>query len=85
MSNEYSSIVKTLLGLPIFHSEWVLYLLLGLSLLSIAVMIERWIFYRRRRIDIDAVGLALAEALDDGDFERPRRSPSTTFSRRAWC
>ena len=42
MSNEYSSIVQTLLGLPIFHSEWVLYLLLGLSLLSIAVMIERW-------------------------------------------
>lgn len=69
MSNEYSSIVRTLLGLPIFHSEWVLYLLLGLSLLSIAVMMERWVFYRRRTIDIDAVEHDLSEALDAGDFE----------------
>lgn len=69
MSNDYSSIVRALLGLPIFHSEWVLYLLLALSLLSIAVMLERWLFYRRRRIDVDAVEHALAKALAHGDFE----------------
>lgn len=69
MPNEYSSIVQTLLGLPIFHSEWVLYLLLALSLLSIAVMVERGIFYFRRSIDIEAVQHAFAKALDDGDFE----------------
>jgi len=33
------------LALPVFRSEWVLWLLLGLSLLSVAVMVERWIFY----------------------------------------
>jgi biopolymer transport protein ExbB/TolQ len=69
MHNGTGSLVQTLLGLPVFHSEWVLYLLLGLSLVSIAVMLERWIFYRRRRINIDAVRDALALSLDRGDLE----------------
>ncbi len=69
MSNEYSAIVETLLGLPIFHSEWVLYLLLGLSLASIAVMVERWLFYLRRNIDVDTVQHAFSQALDEGDFQ----------------
>jgi biopolymer transport protein ExbB/TolQ len=73
MSNQYSSIVSVLLGLPIFHSEWVLYLLLGLSLLSIAVMLERWLFYRRRRIDVEAVSHSFATALDEGDFEQAHK------------
>ena len=63
-----SSLVQTILGLPIFRSEWVLYLLLALSLVSVAVMLERWIFYLRRRIDVDAVRDVLAKALDKGDY-----------------
>ena len=77
MSNEYSSIVRALLDLPIFHSEWVLYLLFGLSLLSIAVMLERWLFYRRRRIDVEAVQHAFARALEAGEFE----AAASTLSR----
>jgi biopolymer transport protein ExbB/TolQ len=73
MSNEYSSIVRVLLGLPIFHSEWVLYLLLGLSLLSFAVMLERWLFYRRRTIDVEAISQSFAKLLDDGDFEQAHK------------
>ena len=48
----YSSegLVQRLLSLPVFRSEWVLWLLLGLSLLSVAVMVERWFFYRRQSI-----------------------------------
>ncbi len=68
MQTGETSLVQTLLELPIFRSEWVLYLLLGLSVLSIAVMLERWEFYRRRAIDIDAVRADLAKALDKGDF-----------------
>lgn len=63
-----SSIVQTILGLPIFRSEWVLYLLIVLSVLSVAVMLERWIFYTRRRIDIDAIRDALSKSLDRGDY-----------------
>jgi len=63
-----STIVKTLLGLPVFQSEWVLYLLLGLSVLSIGVIIERVIFYRRHKVDADALRHDLIKALEAGDF-----------------
>jgi biopolymer transport protein ExbB/TolQ len=69
MQNSPGGLVQTLLGLPVFRSEWVLYLLLGLSLASIAVMVERWLFYRRHRVDTDALRLALTRLLDAGDFQ----------------
>jgi biopolymer transport protein ExbB/TolQ len=62
------SLIQTILGLPIFRSEWVLYLLLGLSVASIGVIIERWMFYRRRGIDSARVRDALAKSLQKGDF-----------------
>jgi biopolymer transport protein ExbB/TolQ len=69
MHNQAGSLIQVILGLPIFRSEWVLYLLLGLSVISIGVMLERWIFYRRRAIDVDAVREAFGKSLDRGDFE----------------
>jgi biopolymer transport protein ExbB/TolQ len=68
MHNGTGSLVQTLLGLPIFRSEWVLYLLLALSVASIGVMLERWIFYRLRRVDVDAIRATLTKHLDRGDF-----------------
>jgi biopolymer transport protein ExbB len=68
MHEESSSLVRTILGLPIFKTEWVLYLLIGLSVISIGVMIERWFFYRRRAIDVDGVRDELARRLDAGDL-----------------
>jgi biopolymer transport protein ExbB/TolQ len=46
----------------------VLYLLLGLSVASIGVILERWMFYRRRGIDSVRVREALAKSLQKGDF-----------------
>ena len=69
MQNSSGGLVQTLLGLPVFRSEWVLYLLLGLSLVSIAVMVERWYFYRRHRVDADALRVDLTRFLDTGDFQ----------------
>lgn len=68
MHAQTSSLVQTILGLPVFRTEWVLYLLLTLSVLSIGVMLERWLFYWRHAIDIDAIRDALARSLDKGDF-----------------
>jgi biopolymer transport protein ExbB/TolQ len=62
-------LVQNLLSLPVFRSEWVLWLLLGLSLLSVAVMVERWYFYRKRKIDFDAVKNDFTKALEKGDFD----------------
>jgi biopolymer transport protein ExbB/TolQ len=66
---ETGSLVQTLIDLPIFESAWVLYLLIALSLASIAVMIERGVFYRSRSVDVDAVKAELSRHLDRGDFE----------------
>jgi len=66
---ESGTLVQTLLDLPIFESAWVLYLLLLLSLASIAVMIERGVFYRSRAVDVDAIKAELSKQLDRGDFE----------------
>ena len=52
----------TLLG-----AEWVLWLLVALSVLSIAVMIERALFFRARPVDTDALARDLKRALADDD------------------
>jgi biopolymer transport protein ExbB/TolQ len=62
-------LVQRLLSLPVFRSEWVLWLLLGLSLLSVAVMVERWFFYRRRKLNFEPLKDEFAKALDQGDFD----------------
>ena len=63
------SLVQTILGLPIFRSEWVLYLLIFLSVASIAVMFERWLFYKRRSVNIDSIRDTLTKHLDKGDYQ----------------
>ncbi|MEE4208777.1 MAG: MotA/TolQ/ExbB proton channel family protein [Parvularcula sp.] len=45
-----------------------MWLLIGLSIASIAVMIERFFFYRGRRIDVDGIRRQLAKHLEKGDF-----------------
>ncbi|MEO8212771.1 MAG: MotA/TolQ/ExbB proton channel family protein [Myxococcales bacterium] len=69
MHDQNSSLIQTILALPIFRTEWVLYLLLALSVFSIGVMLERWFFYRRRRVDVDAIRDALSKSLERGDYE----------------
>ncbi|MEA2695747.1 MAG: biopolymer transport protein ExbB [Myxococcales bacterium] len=69
MQNSTGGLVQTLLGLPVFRSEWVLYLLLALSLASIAVMVERWFFYRLHRIDAGALRVDLTRLLEAGDYQ----------------
>ena len=69
MNVKTGTLIQTILGLPIFRSEWVLYLLLILSIASIGVMLERLVFYRRRRLDSGQVRDALSKSLDKGYFE----------------
>ncbi len=59
---------NTLLNLPIFQAEWVLWLLIGLSIASVAVMIERAIFYRRHLIDVEKVKKELSSRLEQGNL-----------------
>ncbi|MBX3157924.1 MAG: MotA/TolQ/ExbB proton channel family protein [Deltaproteobacteria bacterium] len=71
-------IVDYLLRAARIGSEWVLYLLLGLSVLSIAVMVERLLYFRRLR-DSDGRGgrdrlrARVAAALRDHDLDEAER------------
>lgn len=68
MENHPAGLIPTLMALPIFHAEWVLWLLIGLSFASVTVMIERYLFYRRHAIDVNAVRKQLADFLAQGDL-----------------
>ena len=48
-------------------AEWVMYLLILLSMASIIVIIERTLFFRRRRVDVRRLSTRLREALSRGD------------------
>jgi biopolymer transport protein ExbB/TolQ len=69
-----ASLIDSLLGLPIFQSEWVLYLLIGLSIVSIAVIIERIVFFVRHRVDTERLRRELVRALAKGDLQAAARA-----------
>jgi biopolymer transport protein ExbB/biopolymer transport protein TolQ len=54
-------------------SSAVLYVLLGLSIISIGVIIERWWFFRRRRDDNDALADGLRKVLAKKDVPGARK------------
>src|SRR6266516_2999780 len=59
---------RSLVAFSLLGATWVLWLLVSLSVLSVAVMIERGIFYLRRRVDTRAFQDRLASFLEKKDF-----------------
>ena len=51
----------------------VLYLLLALSVFSVGVVLERWWYFRRRKIDLEAVAEGLAKKLRAKDVDGARK------------
>jgi biopolymer transport protein ExbB/biopolymer transport protein TolQ len=66
-------IVDYLLRAARIGSTWVLWLLLALSVVSVALMIERWLHFRRLRDRDRGLRERVAAALRDGDLERAER------------
>ncbi|NRA66303.1 MAG: MotA/TolQ/ExbB proton channel family protein [Pseudobacteriovorax sp.] len=62
-------IVEKLLAMTLLGSEWVLWLLLILSVVSIAIMIERAIFYTRIKIDFREFSEALTKKMIDREYD----------------
>ena len=62
-------LVERLLRIALLGSSWVMYLLLFLSVFSIAAMIERVVFFRKNRGDVDALSDRLAALLQDDDVD----------------
>jgi biopolymer transport protein ExbB len=67
-------LTERVLGFMLLGSEWVLWVLVGLSILSVTVMVERAIYFRGTGGDLEALGRELAERLKEADLEGARRS-----------
>lgn len=62
-------LIERLLKVALLGSEWILYLLLALSVFSIATMFERWRFFSRNSGDGDKLRSKLGKLLDGDDLE----------------
>lgn len=60
-------LIERLLKVALLGSEWVLYLLALLSVISVTLVTERWFYFRKRSGDIDDFRQRLALLLDKGD------------------
>jgi biopolymer transport protein ExbB len=61
---------RSLIAVSMMGAHWVLQLLIVLSVLSVAIMIERIVFYLRHRVDRDELARRLSHLFDDGNVER---------------
>ena len=57
-------------------ATWVLYLLIALSVLSIGIILERWLWFRSRRVDAAALGRDIVKSLEAGDVAAARKRVS---------
>lgn len=67
------NLVELFKGFTLLGAQWVLWLLVALSVASVAVMIERVRFFRARRIDVDALIADVKRALATGDAPSARK------------
>jgi len=66
-------LTERILGFTLLGSEWVLWLLIGLSLLSVTIMVERGIFLSAGGVDFEALGKELLAFLKDNDAAGARK------------
>ncbi|MCY1059638.1 MotA/TolQ/ExbB proton channel family protein [Nannocystis sp. SCPEA4] len=57
------NVVDELIKIALLGATWVLYLLFALSVLSIAAMVERWLFFRKNRAGGEALRRDLLKAI----------------------
>lgn len=63
-------LTEFLLDIANFGAEWVLWLLVGLSVATIFIVLERFVFYSTHSVDIDKLRMQFEEALEQEDYER---------------
>jgi biopolymer transport protein ExbB len=70
------------LGVSLIGAEWVLYLLVGLSILSIAVIFERFWFYREANRGIVEFRAKIRAAVSAGRWEEVRQTAQKRLATR---
>lgn len=66
-------LVERLLRIALLGSSWVMYLLLLLSVFSIAAMVERIVYFARNRGDVNGLSERLAALLESDDIDGAER------------
>ena len=66
-------LIERLSRIALLGSTWVLYVLLALSVASLASALERWIFFARHGDDLDSLASRFSEALEVEDFDLARK------------
>jgi biopolymer transport protein ExbB/TolQ len=61
---------KAFLDFSQLGANWVLWLLIGLSVISIGIMIDRWLWFRSRETETETFIRELRGAYDRGELER---------------
>jgi biopolymer transport protein ExbB len=65
-------IVHSFLSIALYGAQWVLWLLVALSILSLAIIAERWYFFAATRLDFATFNTRLTAALSAGDLPKAR-------------
>src|SRR5579871_5027354 len=78
-------LVQKLLSIAQVGGQAVLYILLALSVLSIGIVIERWWWFRKRRIDAAPLGRKLIELLRKDDLPGAKKLLQATPGIEAEC
>ncbi|MGZ3426722.1 MAG: MotA/TolQ/ExbB proton channel family protein [Polyangia bacterium] len=71
---------RSLIAVSMMGAHWVLQLLIVLSIFSLAIMIERIVFYLRHRVDAGEMAARLSRLLDDGNIKSAYALYSTVDS-----
>lgn len=66
-------LMKQLRALVLLGGAWVIYLLLACSVLAVAVVLERWLVFRRERRSSDALKERVPVLLAEGDLDSVSR------------
>ena len=62
-------LTEFLLDFALLGAEWVLWILVFLSVATVAFAIERIVFFRQRNVDVDALRVEMEERLEAEDYD----------------
>ena len=66
------NIIESFKGFSLLGAEWVMWVLIGLSLISITIMVERLIYFIGQRTDVLALGRELSDSLRKQDYKKAK-------------
>jgi biopolymer transport protein ExbB/TolQ len=66
-------IIEKLLKVSLLGATWVMYLMIAMSVVSISAMVERWIYFLKRRMDPEDLQEGLLKHLEAGDQQAARK------------